>query len=58
MKKAKLTKVEEAIIYLAEMLENPLHNEYKVKRAVLDILGYTTMYYAAQDRLPELFKQE
>ncbi len=35
----KINKVEKAIIYLAWMLEDPLHDQYRLRDHVLDILG-------------------
>lgn len=40
MRKIKLTKVEEALIYLASMCESPNHDQYKLRAHILDILGY------------------
>lgn len=38
-KLVKLTKEQEAIIYLATMMENPMHHDYKLRMHILDILG-------------------
>ena len=40
MRAVKLTKVERAIIALAEHLEANPWNQYKIKQEILDILGY------------------
>jgi len=36
--KTRLDQIEEAIIYLAEMMEDPTHDMYMIKDKVLDIL--------------------
>lgn len=33
-----LSKVEKALIYLADMLEDPMHDQYKVRQKVEEIL--------------------
>ncbi len=35
----KLTKVEQALVYIADMIEDPNHDQYKIKQVVLDLLG-------------------
>lgn len=35
----KITQIEKAIIYLAEFMENPFHDQYQIKNQVMDILG-------------------
>ncbi|MES2060234.1 MAG: hypothetical protein V4438_04355 [Patescibacteria group bacterium] len=37
---AKLSKVEKAIVYLAEMMQDPMHDQYRIRAQVIDILGY------------------
>lgn len=37
---AKLSKVERAIILLADYMEHPNHDQYHIQKHVLDILGY------------------
>lgn len=40
LKTVKLSKIERAILLLADYMEDPMHDEYKIKMQVLDILGY------------------
>ena len=35
----KLTKIEHALLYIADMMENPMHDQYQIKNQVLNILG-------------------
>jgi len=37
----KPTRQEEAILELADYLENPNHDQYKIKKHIADILGIT-----------------
>lgn len=39
----KLTPVEEALIYIAESLDDPKHAQYANKKRVLEILGLKAM---------------
>lgn len=38
-KLVKLNKIEKAILFLAEYMEDPNHDQYRIKTMVLDILG-------------------
>ena len=36
----KLSRIENAILYLARLMEDPMHDQYKVTTGVLELLGY------------------
>ena len=38
-KQIKLNKIERAILLLAEYLENPQHDQFKVRQHILEMLG-------------------
>ena len=35
----KLNRIEKAILHLADLLEDPMHDQYKVRLMIMDILG-------------------
>lgn len=35
----KLNRIEKAILFLAEYMEDPMHDQYKIRAMTLDILG-------------------
>ena len=43
MKPVKLTKIEHALLVLAEMMEVPNHDQYQIKNRILEILGYEAL---------------
>ena len=38
-KVAKLNRIEKAFLYIAGMMEDPVHDQYMIKAHILDILG-------------------
>lgn len=40
MKFEDLPAVHQAIIHLAELMENPNHDQYQIKKTILEVLGY------------------